>query len=72
MGLFGQKQPKVDVSFMYSVVTDPFVKDLELKVNKNIADGWVPQGGVTEVTGSMGKLFAQAMVRRELLATRDA
>jgi hypothetical protein len=48
----------------YRIVIHWQAQELSKRVNEFIADGWVPQGGVTYTVGQGNdERFAQAMIR---------
>lgn len=49
------------MSVDYTILTASTVTALISLVNRRIADGWIPQGGV----GVYGMMFCQAMIKKE-------
>lgn len=50
----------------YIILTAPYANDLELKVARQIKDGWIPLGGVSVAVDNQHYIYAQAMVTAQL------
>lgn len=54
----------------YIIVEAKFVNSLQSEVNKKMAEGYFPVGGVCESSALVGKSLIQAMVKRPFVTDK--